>query len=170
MLIRLHGCTGWSAILLFAYGKNRFSHDVAQLYMSLITRKPVFRVGDQGRLKLAYTATEARQGLEILDIASIDITLSKQWTTKAVIRLHRCAGSSAPSLFAYGKNRFSHYEAQIVYYVNHQQINWSHNAKSTMVPSKSIICSLSMAKLSSTCKNSIPATEMNACCLLPLRK
>ena len=31
MLIRLHGCAGWSASLLFAYGKNRFSHDVAHI-------------------------------------------------------------------------------------------------------------------------------------------
>ena len=28
-LIRLRGCTGWSAPLLFTYDKNRFSHDVA---------------------------------------------------------------------------------------------------------------------------------------------
>ena len=30
MLIRLRGCAGLSAPLLFAYGINRFSHDVAQ--------------------------------------------------------------------------------------------------------------------------------------------
>ena len=30
-LIRLRGCAGWSVSLLFAYGKNRFSHDIAQL-------------------------------------------------------------------------------------------------------------------------------------------
>ena len=29
VLIRLCGCAGWSAPLLFAYGINRFSHDVA---------------------------------------------------------------------------------------------------------------------------------------------
>ena len=29
VLIRLHECAGWSAPLLFAYGKSRFSHDVA---------------------------------------------------------------------------------------------------------------------------------------------
>ena len=32
MLIRLQGCAGWSAPLLFAYGINRFSHDVAQIW------------------------------------------------------------------------------------------------------------------------------------------
>ena len=31
-LIRLRGCASWSAPLLFAYGINRFSHDVAQMY------------------------------------------------------------------------------------------------------------------------------------------
>ena len=31
MLIKLRECTGWSAHLLFAYGKNRFSHDVAHI-------------------------------------------------------------------------------------------------------------------------------------------
>ena len=31
MLIKLRRCAGWSAHLLFAYGINRFSHDVAQI-------------------------------------------------------------------------------------------------------------------------------------------
>ena len=31
VLMRLRGCTGWYAFLSFAYGKNRFSHDVAPL-------------------------------------------------------------------------------------------------------------------------------------------
>ena len=35
-------------------------------------------------------------------IASIDIILSKQQTTKALIRLHVCTGWSVPLLFAYG--------------------------------------------------------------------
>ena len=46
--------------------------------MSLVTRKPVFEIFDQGRLKLGCSATEASQSVEILDIASIDIILSKQ--------------------------------------------------------------------------------------------
>ena len=33
MLIRLRGYAGWSAPLLFAYGKSRFSHDVAHLIL-----------------------------------------------------------------------------------------------------------------------------------------
>ena len=32
MLIRLCECAGWSAPLLFAYGKNGFSHDVAHIH------------------------------------------------------------------------------------------------------------------------------------------
>ena len=32
LLIRLCRCAGWSASLLFAYGKNRFSHDEARVY------------------------------------------------------------------------------------------------------------------------------------------
>ena len=52
---------------------------------------------------------EARvSSLEILNLASIGIILSRQWTTKALIRLRGCAGWSAPLLFAYCINRFSH--------------------------------------------------------------
>ena len=81
--------------------------------MSLITRKHVFGVSDQVRHKPVCAATEASQSLEILDIASMDIILSNQRTTKALIRLRGCAGWSAPLLFAYGKNRFSNDVAQI---------------------------------------------------------
>ena len=60
--LRLCGCAGRSAPLLFAYGINRFSHDVADLSFkgSLLNffflflrnlRRPVYRadVGGQGR-------------------------------------------------------------------------------------------------------------------------
>ena len=45
-LIRLRGCAGWSASLLFTYDKNRLSHDVAHFqinrsYLCLIRRKRV---------------------------------------------------------------------------------------------------------------------------------
>ena len=46
------------------------------------------------------------ESFEILDLASIGIILSKQRTTKALIRLRGCAGCSASLLFAYGKTRF----------------------------------------------------------------
>ena len=37
MLIRLQGCAGWSAPFLFAYGKNRFCHDVAHMHSSVLS-------------------------------------------------------------------------------------------------------------------------------------
>ena len=40
---------------------------------------------------------------------------SEKRITKALIRLHGCAGWSAPVLFANPKDRFSRFEAQIVY-------------------------------------------------------
>ena len=58
-------------------------------------------VSDQVRLKLACSATEASRRLEILAPETRDITLSRQRTTKALIRLRGCAGWSAPLLFAY---------------------------------------------------------------------
>ena len=54
---------------------------------SLVMRKSVFGVCDQGRLKPDYAATEARQRLEISDIETRGIMLSRQRTTKALIRL-----------------------------------------------------------------------------------
>ena len=44
-------------------------------------------VSDQVRLKLACSATEASRSLEILVTETRDITLSRQRTTKALIRL-----------------------------------------------------------------------------------
>ena len=73
----------------------------AYIIWAMLTRKPVFRVSDQVRLKLACSATEASMRLEILVTETWDITLSRQETTKALIRLRGCAGWSAPLLFAY---------------------------------------------------------------------
>ena len=84
--------------------------------MSRVPRTPVFGVCDQVRLKPACSATGTNQGLEIVDRASIYIILSKQRTTKALIRLSGRAGWSALLLFAYGINRFSHDVAQIYIY------------------------------------------------------
>ena len=55
--------------------------------MSLVTRKPVFRVCDQVRRKPACSVSEASQSLEISDIETRGSMLSRQWTTKALIRL-----------------------------------------------------------------------------------
>ena len=49
----------------------------------------------------------------LLAIASKGIILSRQRTTKVLIRLRGCAGWSAPLLFAYGINRFYHDMAHI---------------------------------------------------------
>ena len=51
-------------------------------------------VSDQVRLKLACSATDASMRLEILVIETRDITLSRQRTTKALIRLR---GSHGPA-------------------------------------------------------------------------
>ena len=59
-------------------------------------------VFDQVTFKPACPATEASLYLDTLDIASIHIILSRQRTTKVLIRLRGCAGWSTHLLFAYG--------------------------------------------------------------------
>ena len=81
-----------------------------QYQTSHVTRKPVFGICYKVRLKPACSATES---IEISSIASSGITLYRQRTIKALIRLRGCAGWSAPLLFAYGINRFAHDAAQI---------------------------------------------------------
>ena len=63
-------------------------------------------VSNQARHKPACTATEAGLSLEISAIESRDIILSKQQTTKVLIRLRGCAGWSAPLLFGYDLTHF----------------------------------------------------------------
>ena len=92
----------------------RFLLCLAWQHMSLVMRKPVFGVFDQVRFKPACSATGTSRRLVILDIETRGIKLSRKWTTKALIRLRGCAGWSAPLLFAYGKNRFSHDVAHIM--------------------------------------------------------
>ena len=75
----------WSGPALFAHVP------IFRSYMSLITRKPVFGVSDQVRLKLACSADETSQGLKISDIETRDIILSRQRTTKVLIRLRGCS-------------------------------------------------------------------------------
>ena len=83
-----------------------FQHILGIINMSHVTRKPVFGVFDQVILKPAYSHTETSQRLEIYAIASRGIILSRQRTTKVLIRLELCAGGSAPLLFAYCKTGF----------------------------------------------------------------
>ena len=69
-----------------SHNHTKFSH---------VTRKPVFGVFDQVRLKQICLAKETCYSLEILAVASIGIILSKQRTTKGLIRLRGC-GSHMP--------------------------------------------------------------------------
>ena len=76
-------------------------------YLWATTRQNVSSgVSDQARHKPACTATEAIYSLEISAIKFRDIILSRQWTTKVLIRQHGCAGRSAPLLFAYDIRHF----------------------------------------------------------------
>ena len=56
---------------------------------------------DDIRLKLACSATEAIKCLLISRVATIDIILSRQWTTKALIILSRFASWPASLLFTH---------------------------------------------------------------------
>ena len=64
--------------------------------MSHVMRKSAFGASDR------VTRKPARLSLEISDLDSIAIILSRQRTRKALIRLCGCAGWSASLLFAYG--------------------------------------------------------------------
>ena len=66
-----------------------------------------------GYSKPACAATETKQRLEISDKEPRGIILSKQRTTKELIRLRGYAGWSAPLIFGYCINRLSHDVAQI---------------------------------------------------------
>ena len=68
--------------------------------MSLVPTKPVFGVSEKVVFKPACSATETSQKIKISLVASLDIILSDKPITKALIRLCRCAGWSAPLLFA----------------------------------------------------------------------
>ena len=71
-------------------------------------KKTCLRACDQLRLKPDCSATATSYSLEVSAIVSRGIILSRQRTTKALIRLLGCAGWSAPLLFAYGIKGFSH--------------------------------------------------------------
>ena len=79
-----------------------FVTEMIEIYLSHdMTRQNVSSgVSDLVRHKLACSATEACMNLEILVTETRVITLSRQWTTKALIRLRGCSGWSAPLLFA----------------------------------------------------------------------
>ena len=68
--------------------------------MGLVATKPVFGASDKARLNPVSTATETSSKIESSLVASLDMVLSKQRITKALIRLRGCAGWSSPLLFA----------------------------------------------------------------------
>ena len=78
-------------MLIYSYYLYSF-YKILCLHLSLVTRKPVFGVCDQLRHKPACTSTETRWRLEILNLERRGIILSRQRTTKALIRLCGCAG------------------------------------------------------------------------------
>ena len=71
-LIRLRGCAGWSVPLLFAYGINRFSHDVAHLcvkwwvwkvrYWDVIFK--TFKVYEPGHEKTCFISYANNKGTD----------------------------------------------------------------------------------------------------------
>ena len=82
--------------------------------MGLDATKPICGVFDKVRFNAACSATETSLKIEILLLASLDIILSNKQITKALIRLRRCPGWSAPFSFANPKDRFSHVKAHIL--------------------------------------------------------
>ena len=72
------------------------------LHLSLVMRKPVFGGLQPGKTQNRPAQLQRLASLDILDLASICIIISKQRTTKALIRLRGCAVWSASLLFAYG--------------------------------------------------------------------
>ena len=91
-------------------------------------------VCDQVRLKQVCSATEASWSLEILVLASVGIRLSKQRTTKALIRLCGYAGWSEPLLFAYGINSFFHDLAQFCKNNKTYKIMWAPSWENLFLP------------------------------------
>ena len=71
------------------------------------------------------------QRLEISDIETRGIILSRQWTTKVLIRLRRCAVWPASLLFAYCINMFSHDVAHIYPIIEQlsYELRWIHHSK-----------------------------------------
>ena len=81
--------------------------------MGRVERKPVFRVSDKVKFKPVCSAVETDKKIEISLVESLEMILSNKQITKALIRLHGCAGWSAPLLFANPEDRFSSIAAEI---------------------------------------------------------
>ena len=80
-----------------------------QNYLSLVTRKPFFGISDQVRLKPAYSATERLTTVVIWKFVFSKYRHLYYLGSEQQRRWSDCADAwSAPLLFAYGINRFSH--------------------------------------------------------------
>ena len=82
--------------------------------MGLVMRKPVFGVSEKASFKPVSSATETSWNIEISPVARKHMILSQTGITKALIRLHFCAGWSAPVLFADPEDKFSRVKALII--------------------------------------------------------
>ena len=105
---------GWACAIEICHdGMLEDTNSLDGAHMSLVKRKPVpgFSTREDSNRPAQLTGLV---GLEILAITSRGIILSRQRTTKALIRLHGCACWSAPLLFAYGINGFSHDVAHMI--------------------------------------------------------
>ena len=76
------------------------------VHLSLVMRKPVFVISNQVRFKLACSATEASQRLEILYTETRGLILYGQQIKKVLISLRGCPSWSVSLLFKYAKSRF----------------------------------------------------------------
>ena len=83
---------------------------------SMQQNKTCFGVSDKARFKRVSSATETSKKIKIALIANLDMMLSKKRITKALIRLHGCAGWSAPLLFANPRGQVSRIKAYICYH------------------------------------------------------
>ena len=63
IFIRLRGCAGWSAPLLFAYGINRFSHDVAHILLTIGSN--IIEPEHDKTNKMTYSPSEDSDQLDI---------------------------------------------------------------------------------------------------------
>ena len=94
----------WSKILHIIFGVNKNS---ALIWAS---SRENLSLGFATRVDSNQSAQSQNlgRGLKFSDKETRGIMLSRQRTTKVLIRLRGCAGWSAPLLFEFGINRFSH--------------------------------------------------------------
>ena len=75
-------------------------------FVHSVLLKPVFGVSEKVRFKPACSAIETSKKIETSRVAILDMIISITQIKKALIRLRRCTGWSAPLLFANPKTGF----------------------------------------------------------------